>query len=84
MPDVLMIDDLGAEPMINNITVETILSILCDRQDAGKATLIATNKDIEGLQEDYGQRIFSRMISPQRVKIFEIRTQSIRTMKLKS
>lgn len=84
MPDVLMIDDLGAEPMISNITVETVLSILCDRQDAGKATLIATNKDIDSLQEEYGQRIFSRMISPQRVKIFTIMTPSIRTMKIKS
>lgn len=83
LPDLLIIDDLGTEPMINNITVETILSVICERQDSGKATLIATNKDIESLQEEYGQRIFSRLVSPNRVKIFHLMNPSIRTMNLR-
>lgn len=43
LPDLLIIDDLGTEPMIRNITIETLLSIVCERQDLDKATIIATN-----------------------------------------
>ena len=43
IPDLLIIDDLGTEPQIQNITVETLLSILCQRQDKNKATAFATN-----------------------------------------
>lgn len=80
-PELLMIDDLGTEPMINNITLETLLSVLCERQDGGKSTIIATNKSIEDLAEEYGERIVSRMISPRQVKVIKITTPSIRVMR---
>ena len=80
-PELLMIDDLGTEPMINNVTLETLLSVLGERQDTGKATLIATNKPIEALAEEYGERIVSRMISPRCVKVIKLTTPSIRVMK---
>lgn len=82
MPDLLIIDDLGAEPMINNVTVETLLTVICERQDAKKATLIASNKATETLAEEYGDRIFSRMIAPNRVKAIRMNTPSIRIMKI--
>ncbi|MCR5809146.1 MAG: ATP-binding protein [Clostridiales bacterium] len=82
IPELLIIDDLGTEPMINNVTLETILSVICERQDADKATLIATNKSIEQLSEEYGERIVSRLLSPQRVKAIKITTPSIRVMKI--
>ncbi len=82
MPELLIIDDLGSEPMINNITVESLLSIICERQDQGRATILSTNKSFDQLQEDYGQRIASRLFSPQRVRMIEIKTPSIRMMKI--
>lgn len=81
VPDLLILDDLGTEPMITNVTVETILSVICERQDANKPTLIATNKSTENLNEEYGDRILSRIFSPQRVRIIKMNTPVIRIMK---
>ena len=85
MPDLLIIDDLGTEPMIPNITVETLLSLVCERQEMNKATLFATNLDIvsdgsgvETLQSRYGERFASRLIAPARVKIQGVLTENLR------
>ncbi len=85
-PDLLIIDDLGTEPMIPNITVETLLGILCQRQDSGKATVFATNLDAlpssneanETIWSLYGERFASRIIAPRMVKTQKIRTTNIR------
>ena len=81
VPDLLILDDLGTEPMISNITIETLLSIICERQDRGLATLFATNKSFESLNEEYGDRVSSRLLTPQRVKVIKMTTPSIRFIK---
>lgn len=84
LPDLLIIDDLGTEPIIPNITIETLLSIICQRQDASKATAFATNLSIvsaEGeatLQSVYGERLSSRLVSPKTVRIQGIHTANVR------
>ena len=57
----LLLDDLGSEPMIPNITVEQLYSLINERDRAGKATVISTNLNPEHLRERYGERIVSRM-----------------------
>ena len=81
MPELLIIDDLGTEPMVNNVTVECLLSIICERQDKGLATLFATNLDTEKLIERYGERIVSRLLSPRTVKIIPVETANVRLVK---
>lgn len=81
VPDLLIIDDLGTEPMINNVTLETLLSVICERQDSAKATMIASNKDLPTLSEEYGDRILSRMVAPRVVKVIKMMTPSIRELK---
>lgn len=84
LPDLLIIDDLGTEPIIPNITIETLLSIICQRQDADKATIFATNLSIISsngeatLQSIYGERLASRLISPKTVRIQGIHTANVR------
>ena len=85
-PDLLIIDDLGTEPMIPNITIETLLSILCQRQDSGKATIVATNLDARASEQNpqetiwsiYSERFASRLIAPRTVKIQTIHTTNVR------
>lgn len=84
-PDLLIIDDLGTEPMIPNVTVETLLSLLCERQDSGKATLFATNLEIipngvgaATIQSEYGERFASRLMSPRNVRLQAVRTDNAR------
>jgi DNA replication protein DnaC len=63
-PDLLIIDDLGTEPLIGSITAEYLFAILNERQSRGRATLFATNLDQAMIGERYGERMFTRLISP--------------------
>lgn len=42
-PDLLILDDLGAEPMLNNITRENLTNLLDARQRQGLATAFSSN-----------------------------------------
>ncbi|MDL2225674.1 ATP-binding protein [Eubacteriales bacterium OttesenSCG-928-M02] len=59
--DFLIIDDLGTESMMQNITVEYLLAILNRRGTNGLPTAIATNLSPSQLKKHYGERIFSRI-----------------------
>ncbi len=58
-PDVLVIDDIGVEATLNNVTLQYFYELLAER--AGKKTLLTGNLDLRGLENKYGQRIFSRL-----------------------
>ncbi|MCL2630962.1 MAG: ATP-binding protein [Firmicutes bacterium] len=59
--DFLVIDDLGAEIIYNNVSQECLLELLELR--AQKSTLITTNLDLNSasFNEVYGARVFSRL-----------------------
>lgn len=61
--EVLLIDDLGTEPILNNITLDYLYLILNERLISGKSTIINSNLDLDKLIDRYGERIFSRMIN---------------------
>ncbi len=71
-PELLVIDDLGTEQMIKNITCETLFSIVNERQSADRATLVATNLSLEKLMEFYGERLFSRLIAPRQCAVLKL------------
>jgi len=60
--DILLIDDLGTEPMLNNITVEYLFTLLNERGAARRATVIATNLLPGDLMARYGERVMSRLL----------------------
>jgi DNA replication protein DnaC len=72
-PELLVIDDLGTEQMIKNITSETLFSIVNERQSASKATLIATNLSREKLMDFYGERLYSRLIAPRQSAVLTLK-----------
>lgn len=57
----LLIDDLGIEPLTNNVTVEYFLDLLNRRIDNAKHTVIATNLSTDGIVARYGERVYSRI-----------------------
>ena len=61
----LLIDDLGTEPLIENVTVEELFNIVNERQNANLCTVISTNLTLENLQKRYTERIISRLLSRQ-------------------
>ncbi|MBR6028535.1 MAG: ATP-binding protein [Clostridia bacterium] len=58
---VLMLDDLGAEPLIRNVTIEQLNNLISERQRKGLATVISTNLNEKELKERYTERASSRL-----------------------
>ena len=58
----LLIDDLGTEPLWENITVEQLFALLDARFSGGKNTVISTNLNLTELQQRYTERIASRLL----------------------
>jgi DNA replication protein DnaC len=59
--DLLIIDDLGTEPIFKNVTIEYLLVIYNERLINNKHTLTCTNLDMDSIEKRYDQRIFSRL-----------------------
>ncbi len=59
--DFLIIDDLGTEPMLKNVTLEYLQLTLDERTRNSLTTAITTNLNEKQLKERYGERIFSRL-----------------------
>lgn len=60
--DVLMLDDLGSEPLMENITVVQLFNLINERQLRGKATVVSTNLTEKELRERYTERVASRLL----------------------
>ena len=60
--DLLIIDDLGTEP-VNNFTVTQLFHLLNNRQLQRRSTVISTNLSMQNIKETYSERIFSRIAS---------------------
>ena len=57
----LLVDDLGTEPLMRNITVEYLFLLLNERMEAGLSTMVTTNLTPAQIQERYGERVCSRL-----------------------
>ena len=58
----LLIDDLGTEPMMRNITVEYLFTLLNERAAAKRHTVVATNLTPSQIKNRYGERVASRLL----------------------
>jgi len=58
----LLIDDLGMEPLMENITVEQIYALLSSRMSRGLYTVITSNLSRTELEKRYTERVSSRLL----------------------
>lgn len=77
--ELLVLDDLGTEAMVPNITVETVFRILNERAAALLPTVLISNLNSEELYERYGERVASRMIDGAITSIIVLRGENLRT-----
>ena len=63
--DLLLIDDLGTENILKNVTVEYLYLVLNQRLESGKNTIITTNLSLDELKDTYDERIMSRISNKQ-------------------
>ena len=59
--EVLLIDDLGTEPILKNVTKEYLYNLINVRQTNNKPTIISTNLSLDNILQRYDERIFSRL-----------------------
>jgi DNA replication protein DnaC len=69
--DVLIIDDLGTEPIIKNVTLEHIYNVINERMVNKRAFIITTNLDPAALFERYDQRIAGRITAKENSTLIE-------------
>ncbi len=81
--DLLVIDDLGTEPILNNVTVEYITAVISERLAKQKAFIITTNFSLGEIGERYTERLLSRL-SGKETKRLEIGSQDLRKLLRKS
>ncbi|MBR5250890.1 MAG: ATP-binding protein [Clostridia bacterium] len=65
--EVIVVDDLGKEPIYNKISLESWYSLLNERTNRGKTTIINTNLEPQEILNKYGEPIFSRIVNKQTV-----------------
>lgn len=58
----LLIDDLGTEPLWQGITVEQLFALLNHRMDKKLSTVISTNLNLTELGGRYTERVMSRLL----------------------
>ena len=58
--ELLLLDDLGTEPLIENVTLEELFNLINERQTSNKCTVLSTNLTMNELKTRYTERILSR------------------------
>ena len=61
--DLLVIDDLGSEPMKKNVNLESLFSLLNERGIAKRPVIVCSNLLPDNLRDRYGERITSRLMA---------------------
>ena len=74
----LVLDDLGTEPMIPNVTAEALFAIADQRNSGRLATVYISNLTKDGLRERYGDRIASRIMDENITRSIEFKGNSLR------
>lgn len=76
--EVLIIDDLGTEPLLKNVTKEYLYLIINERSINHLRTIITTNLDLNEICDRYDERIFSRLRNKKNSLVINLKGDDIR------
>lgn len=76
--DLLIIDDLGTETLLKNVTVEYLYLVLNERMNKGRHTLITTNLSKTALSSRYGERTASRLFDKKTAYVLTFPDEDLR------
>jgi len=76
--DVLFIDDLGTEPMLNNVTKNYLFLLLSERERFGRPVIVTTNIMPDDILEKYDERVFSRLFNKRNLQLYLIDGEDLR------
>lgn len=75
---VLLLDDLGMEPLMQNVTIEQIYNLINERMSRGKCTVITTNLSMSEIKNRYNERIYSRLMDSSFSRVYPLQGKDIR------
>lgn len=75
----LCVDDLGMEPLMQNITIEQIYNLFNERFSRNLPTVITTNLTLQDIKARYNERLFSRFSDRQLCQILPMIGKDIRS-----
>ena len=78
--DLLVIDDLGTEPIYNNVTAEYFLPLISTRLQYNKHFIITTNLTHNEIKARYGERLLSRLSNQNETMFVTFPNQDLRKM----
>ncbi|MCM1042771.1 MAG: ATP-binding protein [Corallococcus sp.] len=81
--DALIIDDLGTENVLKNVTMEYLFLLVNERTVNGKINIVCSNLNLEQLHDRYEDRIFGRLTNTQNSVVAQLVGNDIRTEKTK-
>ncbi|MBQ0017135.1 MAG: ATP-binding protein [Clostridiales bacterium] len=79
--ELLIIDDLGTEPMLKNVSKEYLLLLLSERVLKNKSTVITSNLLPDEILDKYGERIFSRLFNKSNSVLISMTGKDLRVKK---
>jgi DNA replication protein DnaC len=77
----LVLDDLGSEPDIPNVSTEWLFAVVNERVLQNLSTVCITNLDLRGLQARYGDRLASRLYDVNTTQVLHLTGENLRTVK---
>lgn len=76
--DLLLIDDLGMEPMMENITLEQLFHLISVRRSRRLPMVISTNLTMKELKARYSERIASRLLDSTLCRVVPLKGEDVR------
>lgn len=81
--DLLVVDDLGTEPVYKNVTTEYLVALISSRIDNKKPFIITTNLNQSEIKARYNDRLSSRLNDKQSTRFIKFSGDDLRTAPLK-
>jgi len=76
--EILFIDDLGTEPIYNNVSREYLYLLINERKNKGLRTIITSNLEPIDIREKYDERIFSRIMDKEHSIVLKLDSKDVR------
>lgn len=76
----LVLDDLGSEPNIPNISFEWLFAVINERTLASRATVCSSNLTLKQLSDFYDERFMSRLCDRNTTQVLQLTGENLRTL----
>ena len=76
--DILLIDDLGMEPLMENVTIEQLFQLVNVRRSRGLAMVFSTNLKTEEIKARYTERLASRLLDRTLCQVIQLSGEDTR------